>query len=81
MHHPEAIHKKLFAVPLSTHFQPLYPKHLALLANKTSFAPFSSENHAFLIIQQWKEKKKIFFPTYLPNQNIQSRDTENKQFF
>ena len=43
---------------------------LAFLKNKTSFlAPFSSENHDFPIMQQWKdekimEKKKSFLPTY-----------------
>ena len=47
------------------------------------FAPFSSENHDFPIMQQWKKKKimNIFFPTYLPNQKIQDRGTANKQFF
>ena len=35
-------------------------------------------------MQQCKNKKicqKKFFPTYLPNQKLQGRDTANKQFF
>ena len=48
------------------------------------FAPFSSENHDFPIMQQCKKKnicKNKFFPTYLLNQKIQGRGTANKQFF
>ena len=35
---------------------------------KLCFPPFSSENHDFPIMEQWK---KNVFPTYLPNQKIQ----------
>ena len=68
-------------------FNPL-PKTFFDTSGKYFFyAPLSSENHYFPIMQQWKEKKKkkkyankYFFPTYLPNQKIQGRGTVNKQF-
>ena len=73
----------LFAVPLPSHFYPPYPKlFLALLEYKSFLAPFSSENHDFLITQQCKKKKyanKIFFLLpYPPSQKIQGRGTANK---
>ena len=50
-----SIKKILFAVPLSTHF-------FVTSGKSKKIAPFSSENHDFHIMQQWKE---IFFlPTY-----------------
>ena len=62
---------------------------LALLENKLSFLPHfhQKKNHDFPIMQQWKEKKiyiyiyeNVFFPTYLPNQNIQGRVLQTNNF-
>ena len=55
----------LFAVPLPTHFYPPYRK-LFWHFWKKKFAPFSSENQDFPIVQQCKKKyaKKMF--SYLP---------------
>ena len=47
-----------------------------------TLALFSSENTIFPMKEKTMNyEKKIFFPTYLPIQNIQDRDTANKQFF
>ena len=64
----KAVHKFLFVCCTPTYlptFTPL-PKTflLALLENNMFLAPFSSENHDFAIMQQWKKKK--CFSYYLP---------------
>ena len=64
-------------------FNPLPKTFFFCTSRKYVFAPFSSENHNFPIMQQWKKNKyaKNSFPTYLPNQKIQGRGTANKQVF
>ena len=79
------VHKNNFVCCTPTYrlLTPLPKAFMALLENKTFFALFSSENLDFPITEQGKKKnmKNKIFPTYLPNQKIQGRDTANKQFF
>ena len=77
--------KKLLLYPYLPTFTPTRPLPTSRnLENKTFFLPyFHQKITIFPIMEQWKKNIYInlFFPTYLPNQKIQGRDTANKHCF
>ena len=79
----KAVHKKKFCLLYPPLTQNLFWHFLKIIF----FCLFFIRKSQFPHYAAMKKKKKknmpkiFFFPTYLPNQKIQSRGTANKQFF